>query len=270
MTTETISQEGLSFEAGNSVPTVERGGRFSISDEVGNEALDLIYSSSSPEMERERYYDGARPTLPSFKDNEEVATTTLEYLAERPVGYDRQPVVGDDGNVYEGFTDYDLALGGKGIASVDFIEMGDGKAEVGTVRVNSQLRRHGLGRRLMRSAVTLMKGHGVTDLYSGNLSEDGLRTRVAVFGADNLTFYFTDQHREEGRQGTPPTNVQEALALLHKLEAERSPELEGYLSTFGVYTDLTKIDDSQWEHPIPAKVESARVTYEDTSLHEST
>lgn len=150
-------------------PLVEQGAQTTVPDQLGNEALDLLHSYSSVEMEREKYDYGDRPIPPSFKDNDEVATTALEYLAERPVGYDARPVVGDDGEVYEGVTEFHIALGGEGIASVDFYDMGDGRAELGTVRVHERLRRHGLGERLMHSAVSLMKEQGADQLYSGNL-----------------------------------------------------------------------------------------------------
>ena len=240
---------------------VEEGGKVAISDELGGEALDLLHSYSSVELEREKYYKGDRPALPSFKDNKEATGVALEYLAERPVGYDTQLFVGEDGEVYEDVTEFHLALGGEGVAGVDFYDMGGGKVELGTIRVDERLRKHGLGGRLMHSAVSLMKERGVTELYSGNLSRDGLRQRVAIFGADNLSFYYTDQHREDGRQGPAPVDVQEAVAVLDDIDATTPPEQRGYLSTFGVYTDLTKIDASAWERPVPAKVESTRVIY---------
>jgi GNAT superfamily N-acetyltransferase len=210
--------------------------RIDITDEQGKEALDSLSRS--------------RGHAPG-----EVVSTVLEFLASKPVGY------AEESNEEEGGNILNFVLGGIGVANVNFFTDESGKADVGMITVNEQLRRHGLGTRLMHAAIALIKERGITELDSGNLSGDGLRTRIAVFGGDNLSFYFDEKHRSEGREGAPPANAQEALTLLDHLEASKSPEDSSVLYTFGVHTDLTTIDTEQWEHPVPAKITAEGVLY---------
>jgi len=238
--TETMPPRAdLPFDPEGSMLTEEVQTRPTVSDELGNEALDILRRSRGPA-------------------SDEVVATALEYLASKPVGYNVRPAADDEGD-----TGFVFALGGIGIATVNVYTNESSTADVGMLTVNEQLRRHGLATRLMHAAVSLMKDRGITNLDSGNLSRDALLTRIAVFGEENLSFYFTKAHRLAGRQGPPPATVGEALELLNSIEAARSPEDNSPMYTFGVHTDLTKVDTDHWERPVPVKIDATRVIYEE-------
>lgn len=235
-----------------------------IPDELGNQSLDFLYKDVAYEKATHDPFDS--DPIP-FEDNAEVTTTALEYLSGKPVGYDELPV--DDPefmDAYSGGSKFQLALGGQAVAGIRFYEK-DGSAEIDLIGVREQLAGNGLGQRLMRSAVALMEDRGDTELLSRNISRDGFKTRVAVFGRDNLAFYYTDQHREYGIDGPPPANAEEAEAALERAYAAISPEDRDTMTrydtppTFGVYVDLTKVDASEWERPVPAVVDAMRVIY---------
>lgn len=243
-----------------------------IPDELGNEALDLLFDDL--QYEWTKYNDFARDTKPSFTTEAEVVDTALKFVQQKPVGVEvRRPEETDDPEEAARGERVQLAIGGQAVAGIRFYVQGH-TADLDYIGVHSKLEHHGLGRRLMQAALAYMKDHGITDLESRNLSRDGLRNRIAVFGGDNLKFYYKDDHRQHGIEGEPPANIQEAQAALErayaKLEAEEIEE-EGSFDglargdaprTFAVHSDLTKVDAADWERPIPATISELRVKYQ--------
>lgn len=228
-----------------------------ISNELGDEAISLLLFSSAT-AEWRAYNDFARPQPPSFKDDAEVAGTAFDYLASKPIGYQEKSEEMDPvhGKMYE------LALGGTGVAHIDFWVNG-ATAEIGYIGVDEKFTHHGLGGRLMRAAVTFMKSQGVTELRSPNLTGDALGLRERVFGADKLDFYYTKKHHEAGRQDPPPANMDEAWAIVNEPRAvQDEADTYEWPPTFGVRVNLTDIDTSGWEYPQPAKIGEVHVAYE--------
>jgi GNAT superfamily N-acetyltransferase len=229
---------------------------------LGNEALDLLFEKV--EYEWRKYNDFDRPTPPSFKTDDEVTETALQFLADKPVGYEVRPTSDDPEEAARG-EKVQLAIGGQAIAGVRFYVKGD-VADLDFIGVHERLERKGFGRRLMQAAVAYMKDRGITELTSRNLSRDGFNNRLRVFGPDALSFYYTDEHREYGLTGPHPANTQEAREALERAYAQAEaqgdiPDRGEAPATFAVRVNLADVDAAGWESPVPATVDEKRVTY---------
>jgi hypothetical protein len=118
-----------------------------------------------------------------------------------------------------------------------------------------------------------MKDLGATELYSRNLSRDAFNTRVAIFGPDKLSYYYTEKHREAGISGPAPVDTEEARVVLEDVYARAGDVSDIPRSdapaTFGVRVDLTDVDAHAWEKPLPAQISAKHVKYVDLATRSS-
>lgn len=226
-----------------------------LSDKEGQEALSFIGAPYMIEKAWSDYDDAVRRERPLYPDYEAVTKAATEYLARKPVGYEIRP--GENGEN----TEYQFALGGQTIAQIRIYLHGNGNsAEIDNFDVVESLQRQGFGGRLMRSSVRFMKDNGVTDLYSRNISKKAFDARIAIFGAENLHFYYTAEQRAAGAKGDPPKTVEEARKILaDAYDGFNSGVLGENPHTFGIRVNLNDMDTSRWEQAVPAKVSSDQV-----------
>jgi GNAT superfamily N-acetyltransferase len=65
----------------------------------------------------------------------------------------------------------------------------DGRAHVESFNVQEELRQKGIGERLMRFLTAELIKRGAKNLTGSLVSEGAVKTRVRVFGEDNVNFY---------------------------------------------------------------------------------
>jgi GNAT superfamily N-acetyltransferase len=206
----------------------------------GIESLRWLAANRLQEIgeEWDDYSMGPRPQVSPMGDPAEVVTAAAEYVSSQRVGY------------LGGGTFYELALGGHMAAQLTIEMTDDNTARVDYYNVLKPLQGRGIGGRLMRSAVKQLKADGITELFSDNISRQALMVRSAIFGEQALQFYTTNEFSSQvvkPRDFGDAVNVINEIYRAHDLTSSKSdPE------TFGVYVDLTSVDTTGWENPLPA------------------